>query len=149
MAVDLSQFPEIKNFSSVIRFSLYLEEASVDFYEKAAELKPDAAELFQSLADAHKKRISLLEDTRQEKLNEMILEPITGVEREAYLPDVELNDQSEVMNKSIALEENAQKFYTDLMEAAKELSREASKVYKQMAKENSKMLKKLWRIVIS
>lgn len=144
MAVDLTQFPEIRNFSSVIRYSLCLEEACVDFYEKAAELKTDAADLLKSLAKDHKKRINLLEETRQEKLNEMILEPITGVEREAYLPDVELKESSEdVLQKAIALEENAQKFYTDLTEAAQELSREASKVYKRMAKENGKMLNKL------
>ena len=143
MAVDLNQFPEIKNFSSVIRFSLYLEEASVEFYEKAAELKAEAAELFNSLAQTHKQRITLLEETRQEKLNEMILEPITGVDREAYLPDVSLKDASEVVSKAVKLEKNAEKFYSDLMEAAQELSREASKVYKRMAKENSKLLKKL------
>jgi rubrerythrin len=144
MAVDLTQFPEIRNFSSVIRYSLYLEEACVDFYEKAAQLKADAADTLQTLAESHRKRITLLEDTRQEKLNEMILEPITGVDREAYLPDVELKESAaEVLQKAIALEENAKKFYTDLTEAAKELSREASKVYKQMAKENGKMIKKL------
>ncbi len=139
----MTQFPEMNTFSSVIRFGLTFEEAAQQFYAGAAELAPDQAELLNSLAESHQKRYALLEETRQQKLNEMILEPVSGVEREDYLPDVELADKAELAAKAKALEELGAKFYDDLAVVAKELSREASRVYARMAKENGKLLKKL------
>ncbi len=143
MAIDFSKFPEMKTFSSVIRYSLCMEEAVEEFYRSAAECVPSAAEDLNALADVHKKRYRLLEETRQQKLNEMILEPVCGLDREAYLPDVEITDNSGVLDKAIAVEESCETFYLALTETAKELSREASKVYKQMAKENGKLKNKV------
>lgn len=143
MAIDESKFPEIKTFSSVIRYSLSLEEAVEEFYKEAAEKMPSASEDLMALAQVHRKRYELLEDTRQQKLNEMILEPISGIDREKYLPDVEIDDDSKIISKAAALEDHLEKFYLDLMETAKELSREASKVYKRMAKENGKLKSKV------
>ncbi len=139
MAVDKSKFPEIKTFSSVIRYSLSFEEEMENFYREAAREISGMEEL----ADAHKKRYQLLEETRQQKLNEMILEPISGIDREAYIPELEVTGGSDLISVAIKAEELSQDFYNDLTETAKELSREASKVYKKMAKENGKMINKL------
>jgi len=139
MAVDLSKFPEMKTFSSVIRYSLCLEEALEEFYKSAAQCLPAAAGEFQKLADIHRARYELLEDTRQQKLNEMILEPVCGLERDEYLPDVDIENEADLVRKAVKAEENAGKFYTHLSDAARELSREASKVYLRMAKENEKL----------
>jgi hypothetical protein len=139
MAVDKSKFPEIKTFSSVIRYSLSLEEEMENFYREGAREKSGMEEL----ADAHKKRYQLLEETRQQKLNEMILEPISGIDREAYIPELEATGGSDLISVAIKAEELSRDFYNDLTETAKELSREASKVYKKMAKENGKLINKL------
>ncbi|MCB2185196.1 MAG: hypothetical protein KQJ78_02180 [Deltaproteobacteria bacterium] len=143
MVLDQSNFPEIKTFSSVIRYSLCFEEAAQEFYTKAAGLLSGQAELLNSLAETHQKRYVLLEDTRQQKLNEMILEPISDVCREDFLPDTALDTAAEVKTKALALETLGGNFYEHLSKVSKELSREAAKVYARMAKENEKLKGKL------
>src|SRR4030065_2194289 len=83
------EFPECTTFGSVIRFALELEKGASGVYEELAR-EPQAApaaEMFKALAAAHKKRGELLEFTRQQKLNEMILEPTQDIRREDYLID--------------------------------------------------------------
>src|SRR4030065_877120 len=83
------EFPECTTFGSVIRFALELEKGASGVYEELA-MEPKAAgaaEMFKALAAAHKKRGELLEFTRQQKLNEMILEPIQDLNGKDYLID--------------------------------------------------------------
>jgi hypothetical protein len=146
MDIDLSKFPEMNTFSSVIRYSLCLEEAIELFYREAAGKSRDLAEALTSLAEAHNKRYKLLEETRQQKLNEMILEPISGLERDKYLPEVDPINESAIVQQAMAVEDKAGVFYEELSKTANELSREAAKVYKRMAKENGKLKAKLEKL---
>ena len=103
---------------------------------------PSAApgsETFKSLAAAHKKRGELLEFTRQQKLNEMILEPIQDMKRENYLIDT--NTPKEVDVKGAAsfasrIEETSAKFYLDSSKIAKNLMAEAARIMEKLGKEN-------------
>ena len=139
MVLDSSRFPEINTFSSVIRYSICMEEAAEEFYQKAAELRPEEAEALGALAAKHRERNELLVETRQQKLNEMILEPVSDLERDEYLPDVEISESGQVKAKALALEDLGARFYGDLAKVSKELSREAAKVYKRLAKLNGKL----------
>ena len=136
----------MNTFSSVIRYSLCLEEAIEWFYKEASGKSKDLAGEFSALAETHNKRYKLLEETRQQKLNEMILEPISGLDRDKYLPEVDPIKESAIVQQAIGVEEKAGVFYEELSKTANELSREAAKVYKRMAKENDKLKAKLEKL---
>lgn len=70
----------------------------------------------------------------------MILEPVSGLEREAYLPDVEACDSAEEwVQKGTCPEELGARMYRDISQSAVEFSREAARTYQRMAGENDKL----------
>jgi hypothetical protein len=134
-------FPECTTFGSVIRFALELEKGAAGVYEELS-MEPKAAaaaEMFKALAAAHKKRGELLEFTRQQKLNEMILEPIQDMRREAYIIDtrtpkgVDLKGAAKFLSK---IEETSAKFYLDSAKIAKNLMAEAARIMDKLGKES-------------
>lgn len=135
------EFPECTTFGSVIRFSLELEKGAAGVYEELAA-KPEmasAAEMFKALSAAHKKRGKLLEDTRREKLNEMILEPIQDIVRENYIIDTKIPAGLDVKGAAkfaAGIEATSAKFYTDSAKIAKMLLAEAARIMDRLGKEN-------------
>jgi len=134
-------FPECTTFGAVIRFALELEKGAAGVYEELSR-EPKAAaaaEMFRSLAVAHKKRGELVEFTRQQKLNEMILEPIQDLKREAYLIDTKTPKGVDV--KAAArfagkIEETSARFYLDAAKIAKNLMAEAARIMDKLGKES-------------
>jgi rubrerythrin len=138
MVLVSSQFPEITTFSSLIRFALELESAAISLYEGSTKTFPDIAAL-PLLAEVHQKRYQLLENTRRQKLNEMILEPIHELNRDDYR--IEIRDGAgaplnELFKMAITLEEQSARFYSDSAKVAKSLLAEASRIFQKLAKEN-------------
>jgi rubrerythrin len=136
------EFPECTTFGSVIRFSLELEKGAAGVYEELAA-KPEmssVAETFRTLSESHKKRGVLLENTRREKLNEMILEPIQDIVRENYLIDTKIPaglDPKGAAQFAAKIEGTSAKFYTDSSKIAKTLLSEAARIMDRLSKENS------------
>jgi len=134
-------FPECNTFGSVIRFALELEKGASGIYEDLAK-EPHAApaaEMFVALAAAHRKRGELLEFTRQQKLNEMILEPIQDMRREAYIIDTKTPkgvDVKAAAKFAAKMEETAAKFYSDSAKIAKNLMAEAARIMDKLGKES-------------
>jgi rubrerythrin len=134
-------FPECTTFGSVIRFALELEKGASGVCEELAK-EPKAAaaaETFKALAAAHKKRGELLEFTRQQKLNEMILEPIQDIKRENYLIDTRTPKGADVKTAAkfaARIEETSSKFYLDSAKIAKMLMAEAARIMDKLGKEN-------------
>ena len=134
-------FPECTTFGAVIRFALELEKGAAGVYEELAKEPKVApvAEMFGSLAAAHKKRGELLEFTRQQKLNEMILEPIQDLKREAYIIDVKTPKGVDVKAaaKFVAkIEETSARFYLDSAKIAKTIMSEGSRIMERLGKES-------------
>jgi rubrerythrin len=134
-------FPECTTFGAVIRFALELEKGAAGVYDdllkepKAAS----AAETFKALSAAHKKRGELLEFTRQQKLNEMILEPISELKGENYLIDTKTPkgvDAKAAARFASKIEETSARFYADSARIAKNLMAEAARVMDRLGKEN-------------
>jgi len=133
-------FPECTTFGSVIRFALELEKGAAGVYEEFAKepKAAPAAEMFRNLAVAHKKRGELLEFTRQQKLNEMILEPIQDMKRENYLIDTKTPkgvDVKAAAKFARKIEETSARFYLDSSMIAKNLMAEAARVMEKLGKE--------------
>ncbi len=135
------EFPECTTFGAVIRFALELEKGAAavcDEFSKDPKLAA-AAETFSALAAAHKKRGNLLETTRQQKLNEMILEPIQDIRREDYLIDTSVPEGADLKAAArfaAKIEETSARFYTDASKIAKMLLAEAARIMDRLAKEN-------------
>jgi len=132
------EFPECTTFGSVVRFALELEKGAAGVYEELAKAVPSAA-LFKELAEIHKKRVSSLENMRQQKLNEMILEPIQDMKRENYLIDTKVpmvSDAKQAAKVAMKIEETSSKFYTDAAKSAKSIMAEATRFMDKLAKDN-------------
>jgi len=134
-------FPECTTFGSVIRFALELEKGAAGVYEELSK-EPNAAaaaSTFTALAIAHKKRGELLEFTRQQKLNEMILEPIQDMKREHYLIDTKTPKGADIKAAAkfaAKIEETSSKFYLDSAMIAKNLMAEAARIMDKLGKES-------------
>ncbi|MBN1678012.1 MAG: hypothetical protein JW880_05680 [Candidatus Thermoplasmatota archaeon] len=135
------EFPECTTFGAVIRFALELEKGAAGVYEDLAKESKaaSAAETFKAMAEAHRKRGDLLEHTRQQKLNEMILEPIQDIKKQDYLIDTNVPagvDAKAGAAFAAKIEETSARFYSDSSKVAKSLLHEAARVMERMAKEN-------------
>lgn len=135
------EFPECNSFGTVIRFGLELERASAQIYDELSREPGLAAgaEVFSALVANHKKRVDLLEYTRREKLNEMILEPIQGFDSKKYIIDLNVpkgSDLKSVVQYAAKIEETCARFYSDASSVAKNLLSEGARIMDRMAKEN-------------
>jgi rubrerythrin len=112
---------ELGTAGSILAFAIKLEGKSAEFYEEAASLAKDSArmEVFLSLAEAKRKRKKLVERSRREYVNEMLLEPIEGLQGSDYLVETELSsktDYSAAWRLAMELEENSRRLYLDAAE---------------------------------
>jgi len=135
------EFPECTTFGAVIRFALELEKGAAGVYEELARepKAAPAAEMFKALAVAHKKRGDLLEQTRQQKLNEMILEPIQDMNGKSYIIDTNAPKGADVKTAAkfaSMIEETSARFYIDSSKIAKTLMAEAARIMDRLGKES-------------
>lgn len=135
------EFPECNSFGTVIRFGLELEKAAMNIYDEMSrdpKLAP-GAETFRSLSAIHKKRGELLEYTRREKLNEMILEPIQELDAKKYIIDTKVPKGVDVKTAArfaAGIEEKSSMFYAESSRIAKNLLSEGARILDKMSKEN-------------
>lgn len=132
--------PELTTFGSVLRYAIELEAASSAFYEAAILVLPGDARstLARELAAQHANRRRLLERTRQLKLNEVVLEPVSGLESSRFMFDPTPAPRDEVLPRAIALEGNAERFYAESAVVAKALLVEATRTFRKLGEENAR-----------
>lgn len=135
-----SSVPELTTFGSVLRFALELEAASAAFYESAVRvLEPDGpSTLARELAAQHANRHRLLERTRQQKLNEVVLEPISGLDGKNFVFDATPAPRDSVFSRAAALESVAERFFSESSVVAKALLTEAARTFRKLAEENAR-----------
>lgn len=108
---------DLGTFGAVMKFALEVESEVSGFYESAKEIvkDQDLAGLFDSLANRGRKRVKTIERVRRENVTEMILEPITGLDSDAYKPVTSLPDSPDdnvLQGLAVEIEKNLQAFYT-------------------------------------
>ncbi len=132
--------PELTTFGSLLRFAVELEAATAAFYESALSvLPPDGPwALARELAAQHANRRSLLERTRQLKLNEMVLEPVSGLDGGRYVFDSTPAPRDSVVSRALDLEGTAERFYNESAAVAKSLLTEAARTFRKLAEENGR-----------
>jgi hypothetical protein len=106
---------ELGTFGAVLKFAMELEEKAISFYEEVRN-KSSKSDHFTTLVQRGQKRLKILERVRRENTTEMILEPITGLDPDAYTPEISIpegSDDKAIQSIAIALEKKLQEFYTD------------------------------------
>jgi rubrerythrin len=106
---------------AVLAFAIDLEARSAEFYEEAASLAKDPAhsEVYLSLAEDKRERKKLLERSRREYVNEILLEPIDGLEASQYLVQTDLSSEKDpgaARQVAEKLEANSRRLYLDAAE---------------------------------
>jgi len=131
---------ELGTLGAVLRFAIELEDRGTEFHQEAASLaKHSLAEgVFLALAEAKRKRKELLERSRRENINEMLLEPIAGLKGSDYLIETELSSKMgyyDALRLATEWEENSQRFYLD--GAGRLNLPEVTRVFEKLAEENA------------
>ena len=108
---------ELSTFGAVLRFALDLESQLAQFYTKAAgtatreSLRADLADL----AAAGERSGRRLEQVRRQQVNEMLLEPIHGIDASAYRVEPALpTDDATLLAAALHNERVAERFYQDM-----------------------------------
>ncbi len=133
-----SEPSELANFGSLIRFALRMEAATSGFYQAALDSVGPAGprDLCRELAAQHADRHRLLERTRQQKLNEVVLEPITGLDGRRYSYDASVPPTGQAVSRASALEAVAARFYEESSVLAESFLTEAARTLRRLAEEN-------------
>ena len=132
---------ELGTAGAVLTYAIRLEGHGGDFYEEAASLTRDlpVREAFLSLAEAKRKRKKVVERSRREFVNEMLLEPIEGLEGSDALLETELSaglDSRAILQLATELEEGSQRQYLD---AAAKISHlpQLARVFRKLGEGNA------------
>lgn len=120
MDVKSLPVPELTTFGALIRHGLALEGLAAAIYREQGDKGA-------ALAAKHEARQALLERTRREKLSEIILEPIEGLNGEDYVPAAPGD-----------IETVSARFYRDSSKTARMMLAEVSKIFDRMAAENDR-----------
>jgi len=107
---------ELTTFGAVVKSALDLEAEVSGFYESVIDVTtdPNLSKLFEALLLRGQKRIKTLLRIRRENVTEMILEPIAGLDSDAYKPVTAIPkgaDVGVVREIAIALETRVHEFY--------------------------------------
>ena len=127
-------------------FATSLEDAAADAYGVALELehiKPSFKGELKALAKKHAKRSKRVQRIRRERMNEMVLQPLEGVDSKQYIPDVELGEDT--LEKLIELEDNIARFYIDAAEYGANVLHGIDRTFKKFAKESNSAASSLKR----
>lgn len=144
MAVE---FPEITSFGTLLKFALALEQNCAALESQTAGLESCAPHrsALTAMAKKHARRITDLERLSRERLNEVVLQPLSGIARDEYLPATTLpdDDAAGVLAALAGLEELSARFYSDAAERAVNLLGGLDRTFKRFVKEDGKRAQKL------
>ena len=138
---------QLNTSASVISFAKQMEEDSAGFYEKMAELYPEAAELFRTFSKENNSYITMI----QRAYYGVITDAIEGcfafsVETDKYTFGGELTKElgyTDALNQAIEMEQRLISFYTDAAEQSKSLMADVPRTFIIVAKKRKNREDKL------
>ncbi len=130
----------LTTFGAVLKYALELEAVAAAFYETASTITStqNLRSVFQALIIQGQKRIQILMRVRRENTTEMILEPISGLDGNAYRPTTECPEtctDDALIQLAKAMENKINNFYTSAAEKVSFLS-EAADIFERLAEEH-------------
>ncbi len=140
-----AEFPEISSFGTLLKFALALEETAAALETQAAATLSEHQAALEAMAQKHTRRKNDLERLARERLNEVTLQPLSGMSRDEYVPPTTLpdGDETALLDALSTLEEGAARFYGDSAERAVNLLGGLDRTFKRFAKEDRKRAAKL------
>ncbi len=141
------EFPEIVNFGSAFRFALEAEAACADLAAAAIVLAPDQEwhDRLEMLVCTHDDRVQKLTTVRQE-VNEMILEPLHGLDGSQYLAALGAEPATrwpDVVEQLIEAEEDTARFHDDFVAHADDVLAASTRAFKKSAKQDRQAAEEL------
>ena len=108
---------ELGTFGAIMKFALETENDVTSFYESVKGLvkSEELASLFSNLSIRGQKRGKTIERIRRENVTEMILEPITGLDSDAFTPVTTIPESSNdetLQGMAVEIENCLNAFYT-------------------------------------
>jgi hypothetical protein len=137
-------FPEITSFGTLLKFAIVMENRAAELMRHDAEGENVAA-LRNERADCagkHVKRAKQLERLRRERLNEVVLQAIHGMDGSEYAPALELPRETPArpaIADLIAAEETVARFYEDAARTAANVLTGVEKTFRRLARESASM----------
>jgi len=128
-------------FSALISLLIQCENKLQAFYQGEAE-KTKSAELkslFQDFSEKNKEHKDKMEKTRRETLVEMALEPITGLNLNEHLTQIESiikKNNMDSVEKTLVLEEVMQKLYSAASVKVMNASAETGELLRKLSEES-------------
>ena len=138
----MPDFPELTSFGPLFGFAVALEQNVAELATAASELEvgETAQAALARSARKHTKRARELENLRRERLNEVVLQPLTGMAREDYLPPTELPlDPAGALATVADADEAAATFYDRAAELGSDVLMGVDKKFRKLAKESRKL----------
>ena len=138
------EVPKLGTFGALMRFAAQLEGEAAERYAAWAG-DPDLGGPFAVLADSHRKRAEQLARMVQEQLNEMTLEPISGLDASDYLPpeDPPSGDDAARMAWARDVEERLARLYEDATQRAGHVLGGASRSLQRLARQSRRAIEEL------
>jgi rubrerythrin len=133
---------ELATVGAVLTYAIKVEDQSGAFYEQAASVTEatPTGEVFLSLAAARRKRQKVVERSRREFVNEMLLEPLEGLEGSDGLFDItapEEPNSAALLDLAEELEEGGQRQYGDIAAKISHLP-QLARVFRKLGEGNAK-----------
>lgn len=148
MAIEL---PEITSFGTLLRFAMALDRIAAERGAAAAtaEACRGQRDALTAMARKHARRVEDLERLARERLNEVVLQPLSGMVRAEYLPPDPGTGggAADLLRELATLEERSARFYGDAAERAVNVLGGLDRTFKRFAKEDQKRARALEALV--
>lgn len=136
----------LTTFGAIMEFALEVVGETEEIYKILFQRvkHPVLKEALHALLNEAGKDRSLMEQARRENVTEMILEPITGLNRDAYHISLNVTDLAEdvdFLKTALILEERERKFFQEA--SSKMPLPEAARIFRKIAQKKERNLNHL------
>lgn len=135
------EFPELTSFGTLLKFALALEETAAEL-ARAAGADDRCAPWRDHLAGCagkHDRRAKQLERLRRERLNEVVLQRIEGLNGADYAPTIDTSKEKsaeQMIAEIVGVEDAVARFYDDAADIAANVLGGVTKTFKKLARES-------------
>jgi len=139
------EVPRLGTFGALMRFAAQLEREAAERYAAWAR-EPGLGGPFGALADSHRKRADQLARMVQEQLNEMTLEPISGLDASDYLPPEGPPSGGDAGARTAwarNLEERLARLYVDATQRAGHVLGGAARALQRLARQSRRAIEEM------